>query len=95
MTMRRTLLRRRCVGFVFQAFHVLPYLTVEQTSPCRSSCCGVDETRARAAHRARCWTPVGISALARRYPRELSGRRNAARRDCARAGAPAAPGARR
>ena len=27
---RDTLLRRRCVGFVFQAFHVLPYLTVEQ-----------------------------------------------------------------
>src|SRR5277367_6501810 len=26
----KTLLRRRCVGFVFQAFHVLPYLTVEQ-----------------------------------------------------------------
>src|SRR5277367_6548531 len=25
-----TLLRRRSVGFVFQAFHVLPYLTVEQ-----------------------------------------------------------------
>ncbi|MGP0086695.1 MAG: ABC transporter ATP-binding protein, partial [Steroidobacteraceae bacterium] len=25
-----TLLRRRAVGFVFQAFHVLPYLTVEQ-----------------------------------------------------------------
>ena len=26
----RTLLRRRAVGFVFQAFHVLPYLTAEQ-----------------------------------------------------------------
>ena len=26
----RTLLRRRAVGFVFQAFHVLPYLTVAQ-----------------------------------------------------------------
>src|SRR5476649_1860463 len=25
-----TLLRRRAVGFVFQAFHVLPYLSVEQ-----------------------------------------------------------------
>src|ERR1700720_2193782 len=25
-----TLLRRRTIGFVFQAFHVLPYLSVEQ-----------------------------------------------------------------
>jgi len=33
-----TLLRRRAIGFVFQAFHVLPYLTVSRTSPCPWNC---------------------------------------------------------
>src|SRR5438309_7414586 len=36
-----TLLRRRAVGFVFQAFHVLPYLTVEQNIALRLELLGI------------------------------------------------------
>ena len=67
-----TLLRRRAVGFVFQAFHVLPYLSVEQNVALPLDLLGVGEPqrgeRARDMLRA-----VGIGALARRHARELSG----------------------
>ena len=67
-----TLLRRRAVGFVFQAFHVLPYLSVEQNVALPLDLLGVAEPqrgeRARDMLRA-----VGIEALARRHARELSG----------------------
>src|SRR5476651_2087721 len=61
-----TLLRRRAVGFVFQAFHVLPYLSVEQNVALPLDLLGVGEPqrgeRAREMLRA-----VGIEALARRH----------------------------
>src|SRR5271156_332312 len=67
-----TLLRRRAIGFVFQAFHVLPYLSVEQNVALPLDLLGVGEPqrseRARDMLRA-----VGIEALARRHARELSG----------------------
>lgn len=67
-----TLLRRSAVGFVFQAFHVLPYLSVEQNVALPLDLLGVGEPqrgeRARDMLRA-----VGIEALARRHTRELSG----------------------
>jgi putative ABC transport system ATP-binding protein len=67
-----TLLRRRAVGFVFQAFHVLPYLSVEQNVALPLDLLGVREPqrgeRARDMLRA-----VGIEGLARRHARELSG----------------------
>ena len=67
-----TLLRRRAIGFVFQAFHVLPYLSVEQNVALPLDLLGVGEPqrgeRARDMLRA-----VGIDALARRHARELSG----------------------
>lgn len=67
-----TLLRRRAVGFVFQAFHVLPYLSVEQNVSLPLDLLGVGEPerseRAREMLRA-----VGIETLARRHARELSG----------------------
>jgi putative ABC transport system ATP-binding protein len=67
-----TLLRRRAVGFVFQAFHVLPYLSVEQNVALPLDLLGVREPqrgeRAREMLRA-----VGIEGLARRHARELSG----------------------
>jgi putative ABC transport system ATP-binding protein len=68
----KTLLRRRCVGFVFQAFHVLSYLTVEQNIALPLELLRVaepDRTR-RVAHMLEA---VGLSALARQYARELSG----------------------
>jgi len=67
-----TLLRRRAVGFVFQAFHVLPYLSVEQNVALPLDLLGVRDPqrgeRAREMLRA-----VGIEGLARRHARELSG----------------------
>ena len=68
----RTLLRRRSVGFVFQAFHVLPYLTVRQNVelPLRLLGIGAAERRARTD---RLLEALGLAPLAARRPRELSG----------------------
>jgi putative ABC transport system ATP-binding protein len=67
-----TRLRRRAVGFVFQAFHVLPYLSVEQNVALPLDLLGIGEPqrseRARDMLRA-----VGIEGLAARHARELSG----------------------
>jgi putative ABC transport system ATP-binding protein len=67
-----TLLRRRCVGFVFQAFHVLPYLTVEQNVALPLELLGTTAAE-RSRRTAEMLEGVGIAALARRYARELSG----------------------
>lgn len=67
-----TLLRRRAVGFVFQAFHVLPYLTVEQNVALPLELLGIAaaERRDRAAAML---GAVGIAGLAQRLARDLSG----------------------
>jgi putative ABC transport system ATP-binding protein len=67
-----TLLRRRAVGFVFQAFHVLPYLTVEQNVALPLELLGIaaPERRERTAAML---VAVGIGALAQRLARDLSG----------------------
>jgi putative ABC transport system ATP-binding protein len=67
-----TLLRRREFGFVFQAFHVLPYLTVEQNVALPLELLGTaaDTTRTRVAQML---AGTGIAALATRHARELSG----------------------
>ena len=67
-----TLLRRRAVGFVFQAFHVLPYLSVEQNVALPLDLLGVTEPE-RSRRTALMLTAVGIAPLAKRYARELSG----------------------
>jgi putative ABC transport system ATP-binding protein len=67
-----TLLRRRAVGFVFQAFHVLPYLSVEQNVALPLDLLGVKEPERR-ARTAEMLAAVGIAPLAQRYARELSG----------------------
>jgi putative ABC transport system ATP-binding protein len=67
-----TLLRRRAVGFVFQAFHVLPYLTVEQNIALPLELLGVAAAE-RLQRTAEMMEAVGVAALARRYARELSG----------------------
>jgi putative ABC transport system ATP-binding protein len=64
--------RRAHLGFVFQAFHVLPYLSVLQNVELPLALLGV-----RAAQRrldaTRMLEACGMGALAARYPRELSG----------------------
>src|SRR5882762_4633584 len=67
-----TLLRRRAVGFVVQAFHVLPYLSVEQNVALPLDLLGVREPE-RGKRTREMLRAVGIDALSRRHARELSG----------------------
>lgn len=67
-----TLLRRRAIGFVFQAFHVLPYLSVEQNVALPLDLLGIVDPD-RAARTREMLLAVGIEALARRRARDLSG----------------------
>lgn len=67
-----TLLRRRTVGFVFQAFHVLPYLSVEENVALPLDLLGVAQPE-RSRRTAEMLAAVGIAGLARRHVRELSG----------------------
>lgn len=68
----RTLMRRDRMGFVFQAFHLLPHLTVTQNVRLPLDLAGVARDRAdqRAASMVEA---IGIAALACEYPRTLSG----------------------
>jgi putative ABC transport system ATP-binding protein len=67
-----TLLRRDKMGFVFQAFHVLPYLTVAQNVALPLSLVGVAESDATAQVSATL-DAVGLADRNSRMPRELSG----------------------
>ena len=67
-----TLLRRRDVGFVFQAFHVLPYLSVSQNVALPLDLLGLtDPAKSSRVHEM--LAAVGIERLAARLARELSG----------------------
>jgi putative ABC transport system ATP-binding protein len=67
-----TLLRRRSIGFVFQAFHVLPYLSVAQNIALPLDLLQVKEPER--TERIQALLPIlGISGLADRAARELSG----------------------
>jgi len=67
-----TLLRRRRLGFVFQAFHVLPYLTIAQNVALPLSLLGIDG--AEATRRASAvLSKVGLGERDASMPRELSG----------------------
>jgi putative ABC transport system ATP-binding protein len=68
----RTRLRRQRVGFVFQAFHILPHLTVAQNVELPLVLQGVatDERRARAQA---LLAEVGLGDRGSSAPRELSG----------------------
>jgi putative ABC transport system ATP-binding protein len=67
-----TLLRRKRMGFVFQAFHVLPYLTVAQNVALPLSLLGVGGVEAD-ARVASMLAGVGLSERGTSMPRELSG----------------------
>jgi putative ABC transport system ATP-binding protein len=67
-----TLLRRRAVGFVFQAFHVLPYLSVEQNVALPLDLLQVREPE-RSRRTLEILAAVGMESLAKRHARELSG----------------------
>ena len=67
-----TAFRRTHVGFVFQAFHVLPYLTVAQNVALPLRLAGCDE-RTAAARVSAMLAAVGLAERAAGMPRELSG----------------------
>lgn len=68
----RTLLRRERIGFVFQAFHLLPHLTVAQNVALPLSLNGAPS--AQIAERVGAMlAAVGLASAAGAYPRELSG----------------------
>jgi putative ABC transport system ATP-binding protein len=68
----RTLLRRARIGFVFQAFHLLPHLTVAQNIALPLSLNSVSPAES-AARVAEMLQAVGLADAAGAYPRELSG----------------------
>ena len=67
-----TAVRRVKMGFVFQAFHVLPYLTVGQNVALPLSLVGVPGAKADAAVAAML-AAVGLAQRSASMPRELSG----------------------
>jgi putative ABC transport system ATP-binding protein len=64
--------RRANVGFVFQAFHVLPYLNVLQNVALPLDLLGIGDPQ-RQQRVLQMLDACGIAALAARYARELSG----------------------
>ena len=68
----RAVLRRERIGFVFQAFHILPHLTLGQNAalPLLLQHVPAGESKARASAMLEA---VGLSGRANDYPRQLSG----------------------
>jgi putative ABC transport system ATP-binding protein len=67
-----TALRRKHLGFVFQAFHVLPYLTVARNVALPLSLLGITGSEADARVRSML-AGVGLDGRGESMPRELSG----------------------
>ena len=68
----RTRVRRRSLGFVFQSFHILPHLTVEQNVELPLVLLGI-EREERAPRVQDLLTAVGLGDRTASMPRELSG----------------------
>jgi putative ABC transport system ATP-binding protein len=68
----RTLIRRARMGFVFQAFHLLPHLTVEGNVALPLALNGIGG-RAAAERVGELLVALGLGDRAGSYPRELSG----------------------
>jgi putative ABC transport system ATP-binding protein len=68
----RTLFRRARIGFVFQAFHLLPHMTVASNVGLPLALNGVPDSVSR-QRVAELLTAVGLADRANHFPRELSG----------------------
>jgi putative ABC transport system ATP-binding protein len=68
----RARLRRHAIGFVFQAFHIIPHLTALENAVLPLVLQGV-EWRERVARAQKLLDAVGLGARAHAMPRELSG----------------------
>ena len=69
---RRAELRNRRIGFVFQNFHLLPFLTVQENVELPFIYCRTGTTPDKGAA-AEILVSVGLAGKQRRYPGELSG----------------------
>ena len=69
----RALLRRRHIGFVFQAFHVLPHLDVAQNVGLPLMLLDSRDRAANAARVQEMLDAVGLHGLGSRLPQQLSG----------------------
>ena len=69
----RAMLRRHKVGFVFQAFHVLPHLDVAQNIALPLMLLGRGDRHAHAQRVAELLEAVRLQGLGRRLPQQLSG----------------------
>ena len=69
----RAMLRRHKVGFVFQAFHVLPHLDVAQNIALPLMLLGRGDRHAHAQRVAELLEAVGLQGLGHRLPQQLSG----------------------
>ena len=65
--------RRRHLGFVFQAFHVLPHLSVAQNVGLPLMLLGENKGAAYTHRLAEALTSVGLEGLGERLPQQLSG----------------------
>ncbi len=70
---QRALLRRRHIGFVFQAFHVLPHLDVAQNVALPLMLLGSRDRHADNRRVLAMLDAVGLQNLGRRLPQQLSG----------------------
>ena len=68
-----TILRRRRVGFVFQAFNLVPTLDALATSCCRSTSTAGDPSALERARIDALIETLGLTARLRHRPHELSG----------------------
>jgi putative ABC transport system ATP-binding protein len=68
----RTRLRRERIGFVFQAFHILPYLTLQQNVTLPLALISPDSAAAK-ARADEMLAAVGLGDRGRDYARDLSG----------------------
>ena len=69
----RALLRRRHIGFVFQAFHVLPHLDVAQNVGLPLMLLQPDDRPGNALRVQEMLESVGLQGLGKRLPQQLSG----------------------
>ena len=70
---QRALMRRRQIGFVFQAFHVLPHLDVAQNVGLPLMLLQAGDQHADAQRVLEMLDAVGLQGLADRLPQQLSG----------------------
>ena len=70
---QRSLLRRQAIGFVFQAFHVLPHLDVAQNVSLPLMLLGRGRADAETGRVQEMLAAVGLADLGARLPHQLSG----------------------